>query len=41
MASPRHGSRGYGESAPLYNPEASETEKAANRRVEIRLIPYG
>ena len=40
VAKARIASRGYGESAPLYNPETSETEKAANRRVEIRLIPY-
>ena len=41
-ASPRRGSprAGYGETAPLYNPETSESEKAANRRVEIRLVPY-
>jgi outer membrane protein OmpA-like peptidoglycan-associated protein len=36
----RIGSRGMGELAPLYNPETSETEKAANRRIEIRLVPY-
>jgi len=36
----RIGSRGLGELAPLYNPETSETEKAANRRIEIRLVPY-
>jgi outer membrane protein OmpA-like peptidoglycan-associated protein len=36
----RIASRGLGETAPLYNPEMSETEKAANRRVEIRLVPY-
>jgi outer membrane protein OmpA-like peptidoglycan-associated protein len=36
----RIASRGLGESAPLYNPETSETEKAANRRIEIRLVPY-
>jgi outer membrane protein OmpA-like peptidoglycan-associated protein len=36
----RIASKGLGETAPLYNPETSETEKAANRRVEIRLIPY-
>ena len=41
VARARVASRGYGKSAPLYNPETSETEKAANRRVEIRLIPYG
>lgn len=36
----RIASRGLGESSPLYNPETSEMEKAANRRVEIRLVPY-
>lgn len=41
VAKARVASRGYGKSAPLYNPEMSDAEKAANRRVEIRLIPYG
>jgi outer membrane protein OmpA-like peptidoglycan-associated protein len=36
----RIASKGLGESSPLYNPEADETQKAANRRVEIRLLPY-
>jgi len=36
----RIASRGYGESAPLYVPDDTETERAANRRVEIRLVPY-
>ena len=36
----RVASRGLGQSSPLYNPETSETEKAANRRIEIRLVPY-
>jgi outer membrane protein OmpA-like peptidoglycan-associated protein len=36
----RIASRGLGESVPLYNPETSETQKAANRRIEIRLVPY-
>lgn len=36
----RIASRGLGETAPLYAPEKSESEKAANRRVEIRLVPY-
>jgi len=36
----RVASRGLGETAPLYNPETSDVEKAANRRVEIRLVPY-
>jgi outer membrane protein OmpA-like peptidoglycan-associated protein len=36
----RMASRGMGESAPLYLPEQNETQKAANRRIEIRLLPY-
>jgi outer membrane protein OmpA-like peptidoglycan-associated protein len=36
----RMASRGYGESAPLYIPDDTETKKAGNRRVEIRLVPY-
>jgi outer membrane protein OmpA-like peptidoglycan-associated protein len=36
----RIASKGLGESAPLYDPEADETQKAANRRIEIRLVPY-
>lgn len=36
----RIGSKGLGESAPLYLPEQNETQKAANRRIEIRLVPY-
>jgi len=40
VAKARIASRGLGESAPLYNPETDETQKAANRRVEIRLVPY-
>ena len=36
----RIASNGLGETAPLYNPETSDTQKAANRRVEIRLLPY-
>ena len=40
VARARIASRGLGESAPLYNPEADETQKAANRRIEIRLSPY-
>jgi len=36
----RLASHGLGESVPLYNPETSETEKAGNRRIEIRLVPY-
>ena len=40
VAKARIASKGLGESAPLYNPEADESQKAANRRVEIRLLPY-
>ena len=40
VAKSRIASKGLGETAPLYNPETSDTEKAANRRVEIRLLPY-
>lgn len=40
VAKARIASKGLGESVPLYNPEADETQKAANRRVEIRLVPY-
>jgi outer membrane protein OmpA-like peptidoglycan-associated protein len=36
----RIASRGLGEMAPLYPVESSEAEKAANRRIEIRLVPY-
>jgi outer membrane protein OmpA-like peptidoglycan-associated protein len=36
----RIASKGLGESAPLYSPETSETDKAGNRRIEIRLVPY-
>lgn len=40
VAKARIASKGYGESAPLYNPDVTEEQKAANRRVEIRLVPY-
>jgi outer membrane protein OmpA-like peptidoglycan-associated protein len=40
VAKARIASRGLGESAPLYAVESSEVEKAANRRLEIRLVPY-
>lgn len=36
----RISSKGFGETSPLYPVESSESEKAANRRVEIRLVPY-
>ncbi|HZU51431.1 MAG TPA: OmpA family protein [Sphingomicrobium sp.] len=40
VARARLASRGLGESAPLYIPETSEEQRAANRRIEIRLVPY-
>lgn len=40
VAKARIASRGFGESAPLYVPDDTETKKAGNRRVEIRLVPY-
>lgn len=40
VARARIGSKGLGESSPLYNPEVDETQRAANRRIEIRLVPY-
>lgn len=36
----RIASKGLGATAPLYYPETNETQKAANRRIEIRLVPY-
>lgn len=36
----RIASHGFGESVPLYNPDLTETQRAANRRIEIRLTPY-
>jgi outer membrane protein OmpA-like peptidoglycan-associated protein len=40
VAKARIASKGYGETAALYNPDTSEAQRAANRRVEIRLVPY-
>ncbi len=39
VASARIATRGYGETAPLYRPDDSEAERAANRRVEIKIVP--
>lgn len=36
----RIASRGFGESAPIYFPDDTAMKQAANRRVEIRLVPY-
>ncbi|MDQ3471157.1 MAG: OmpA family protein [Pseudomonadota bacterium] len=39
VAAVRIATRGYGESMLLRMPEASESDRAANRRVEIRVTP--
>ncbi len=38
-AAVRIATRGYGKSMPLRMPETSESDRAANRRVEIRITP--
>jgi outer membrane protein OmpA-like peptidoglycan-associated protein len=40
VAKARIASHGLGESVPLYNPDETDDQKAANRRIEIRLVPY-
>jgi outer membrane protein OmpA-like peptidoglycan-associated protein len=40
VAKARMASHGFGEAVPLYNPDETEDQKAANRRIEIRLVPY-
>lgn len=40
VAKARIASKGYGKSAPLYSEETDDSQKAANRRIEIRLMPY-
>ena len=32
--------RGYGETAPLYMPDTTDAQRAANRRVEIKIVPF-
>ena len=36
----RMATRGFGESQLLVNPETSEADRAANRRVEIKVVPF-
>ena len=36
----RMATRGYGETAPLYVPDDTDTKRAANRRVEIKVVPF-
>jgi outer membrane protein OmpA-like peptidoglycan-associated protein len=40
VARVRIASTGLGEAAPLYAVDQTEDQRAANRRVEIRLVPY-
>lgn len=40
VARPRMATRGFGETAPLYFPDDTDTKKAANRRVEIKIVPF-
>ena len=40
VAKARIAAKGYGESAPLYAVDTSEDQRAANRRVEVRLVPF-
>ncbi len=40
VAAARMATRGYGETAPLFNPDDTEEKKAANRRVEIKVVPF-
>lgn len=39
VASVRMGIRGYGETQPIYSPDDTEAKRAANRRVEIKIVP--
>ena len=39
VARARMATRGYGETAPLYLPDDTEAKRAANRRVEIKIVP--
>ena len=36
----RMATRGFGETAPLYLPDDTDMKKAANRRVEIKVVPF-
>ena len=36
----RMATRGFGETAPVYNPDDTDAKKATNRRVEIKIVPF-
>ena len=40
VARARMATRGFGETAPLYIPDDTEMKRAANRRVEIKIVPF-
>lgn len=40
VAPARMATRGFGETAPLYFPDDTELQRAANRRVEIKIVPF-
>ena len=40
VAKGRIAAKGYGEAAPLYPDDVSEDQRAANRRLELRIVPY-
>jgi outer membrane protein OmpA-like peptidoglycan-associated protein len=40
VARARVATRGFGETAPLYNPDDTDMKRAANRRVEIKIVPF-
>ena len=40
VARARMATRGFGETAPLYVPDDTEMKRAANRRVEIKIVPF-
>ena len=40
VARARMAARGFGETAPLYLPDDTDMKRAANRRVEIKIVPF-
>lgn len=40
VARARMATRGFGETAPLYVPDDTDMKRAANRRVEIKIVPF-
>jgi outer membrane protein OmpA-like peptidoglycan-associated protein len=40
VARARMATRGFGETAPLYLPDDDDMKRAANRRVEIKIVPF-